>query len=921
MFRKFGGLTYAAHNNIVKNNLQSSDNFSITNILGQVNSKIVSQSHIDMSGNSILNLDTIYFMDGTTLSTAGGGTSNNYASLTNTQTFTGINTFSTRPLCYDTSTISNNNVLATYQDVVNAVQDAELGKLDSVTINGSVLLSAPLNSPPNLYIGNTTSGLLNQNGNVYCSSGYFGNGISVSGTFGTFNNGISLNGVSLFSSSTASNSLNIGTSGTDNSGNLICNNITSGNGISGYIWSNNTSGIYLGGSSASTFTGRLSTAANTTYIDYFSEFNLRVMSGVGDSGISLTSLILDNNGNLTLTSKNTSTNSCNLSVTSLSTLCIGSSATVGNVTGNLSCNDIYANGTGGLYLGGNTSTYDGRISTDGSMYIDYFTSLNFRVMSTVGGSGIATSLVLDSTHLELKYTSTGTGTGTGGDFICNGITCNTISIVGNTTFASLELSSGGNIAYISPSSTNTLCIGSSGTIGDTSGNISCNNITSSNNIVANNTTISNICAFNTSGNYCNLSVASPSTLCIGTSGTVGDTGGNLFCNNINSINTTITTATITTATITTATITTATITDATINNICAFNTSGNYCNLSVSSPSTLCIGTTGTVGDITGNLNCNDINCNTITVSGSTTLSLTSLELSSGGNIIYISPTLLNTLCIGTTNTVGDTSGNLNCNNITSGSSGYIWLNNANGIYLGGSSVTTFTGRISTSLDNMFVDYYNSINFRVMSGPGDTPPLTTPLYIDYNGNFILSSTGGASCNLSVTTPSTLCIGTSNLVGNTGGNINCNNLTCTSILLNTILLPRIVRMYATIQSFASFSAIGFTMDSSNTISSGGVNTYTLDGSGNVTSVSFNTLTPITYLLGNSFLSAEWNNLSVTSFQIQQINLTTQYQGIIIYTPMAWVYPNTISNPNGIFIAQTTGIGPINNPYYLVLTVYF
>ena len=69
-FRKYSGLNYAA-NNIVRNHYANSKNQQITNILGQINSKVVSASHIDMSANSLLNVECIYFYDGTTLCTAG----------------------------------------------------------------------------------------------------------------------------------------------------------------------------------------------------------------------------------------------------------------------------------------------------------------------------------------------------------------------------------------------------------------------------------------------------------------------------------------------------------------------------------------------------------------------------------------------------------------------------------------------------------------------------------------------------------------------------------------------------------------------------------------------------------------------------------------------------------------------------------
>ena len=70
-FRQYGGLNRAATNNIVRNKYSNSDNPTISNYLGQINSKIVSESHIDLSGNSIMNVDNIYFMNGTTVNSDG----------------------------------------------------------------------------------------------------------------------------------------------------------------------------------------------------------------------------------------------------------------------------------------------------------------------------------------------------------------------------------------------------------------------------------------------------------------------------------------------------------------------------------------------------------------------------------------------------------------------------------------------------------------------------------------------------------------------------------------------------------------------------------------------------------------------------------------------------------------------------------
>jgi len=74
-FKKFGGLNYSAKSNIISNHYSNSGNLGITDTLGQLNSKIVSQSHIDMSANSIMNIGSLYFMDGTVQTTAFTSTS------------------------------------------------------------------------------------------------------------------------------------------------------------------------------------------------------------------------------------------------------------------------------------------------------------------------------------------------------------------------------------------------------------------------------------------------------------------------------------------------------------------------------------------------------------------------------------------------------------------------------------------------------------------------------------------------------------------------------------------------------------------------------------------------------------------------------------------------------------------------------
>jgi hypothetical protein len=71
--QSFGGLSYAAKNNIVRSHYLNNSSDSITNVLGENNSRIVSASNIDLSGHYLNDTGGIVFMDGTTQTTAYNG--------------------------------------------------------------------------------------------------------------------------------------------------------------------------------------------------------------------------------------------------------------------------------------------------------------------------------------------------------------------------------------------------------------------------------------------------------------------------------------------------------------------------------------------------------------------------------------------------------------------------------------------------------------------------------------------------------------------------------------------------------------------------------------------------------------------------------------------------------------------------------
>ena len=69
-FRRYGGLNYSANNNITRSYINNSEQVNINNYSGLPNSKETFAGHLDLSGNSILHTGSIYFQDGTVMSTA-----------------------------------------------------------------------------------------------------------------------------------------------------------------------------------------------------------------------------------------------------------------------------------------------------------------------------------------------------------------------------------------------------------------------------------------------------------------------------------------------------------------------------------------------------------------------------------------------------------------------------------------------------------------------------------------------------------------------------------------------------------------------------------------------------------------------------------------------------------------------------------
>ena len=73
-FKQFGGLQYSGTHNIVTTYNTHTTTHTVSESIGETNTRSLCKSHLDLSGNSLLRVDGIYFSDGTILRTAGGTT-------------------------------------------------------------------------------------------------------------------------------------------------------------------------------------------------------------------------------------------------------------------------------------------------------------------------------------------------------------------------------------------------------------------------------------------------------------------------------------------------------------------------------------------------------------------------------------------------------------------------------------------------------------------------------------------------------------------------------------------------------------------------------------------------------------------------------------------------------------------------------
>ena len=242
-FRKFGGLNYNAKNNIVRNHYGVSDNFQSTETIGQNNSKIVSLSDIDMSQNSIMNVNELYFYGNNTPQTqpfiysdiSGAfapiinviGGINNYAPLLNPD-------FSGNPTA-PTPDVSNNSTrLATTAFVKKVFTDLS-STYAPLTYNNTAVNYAPLTNAK-FSNGISVSGDVSANSFNNIPIGYGHNDISSNVyNIAIGNNSLSNNTIGVNSVALGYYTLPINTSGTNNTAigrNALFKNTTGNNNTS-----------------------------------------------------------------------------------------------------------------------------------------------------------------------------------------------------------------------------------------------------------------------------------------------------------------------------------------------------------------------------------------------------------------------------------------------------------------------------------------------------------------------------------------------------------------------------------------------------------------------------------------------------------------------------------------------------------------
>ena len=297
-FRKYGGIQFNAHNNYVRSKVSDAGSLNITEKIGEFNSKVICESHLDLAGSSLLNVGNIYYSDGSSPGGTGGvgppgppgpagptgpPGETGAAILANTQEFTGNNTFSAE---------------TTFLAKTKFENEVDISKGSNININGNIIMNGvsgtngnylqfPDGTTQNTAAATPDNVAILENNQEFSGINTFTNNNVFSGN-NTLSGANNFNGANIFSNANTFSGNNTFTKANTFSGN---NTFTVGNTFSGpntFSGENSfTNANTFGGDN--TFSGENSFTAKTTFkneVDIKDSYDIKVNGNIIMNGAS-----------------------------------------------------------------------------------------------------------------------------------------------------------------------------------------------------------------------------------------------------------------------------------------------------------------------------------------------------------------------------------------------------------------------------------------------------------------------------------------------------------------------------------------------------------------------------------------------------------------------------------------------------------
>ncbi len=171
-FRKVGGTDRLKTNNYVSNNTANMVNANITDSLGKLNTKIVSQSHLDLQGQTLFNVGNVVFVNGTDLATLVLNMQKLNDIVYANNIWTGTNTFNNTTTLNGSSYLYNtkyiNGVLGEFQTLTAQTLTSTNATMGTLKVTGDIEGDSNLNISGNATIGGTlgVTGGINMNSSI-----------------------------------------------------------------------------------------------------------------------------------------------------------------------------------------------------------------------------------------------------------------------------------------------------------------------------------------------------------------------------------------------------------------------------------------------------------------------------------------------------------------------------------------------------------------------------------------------------------------------------------------------------------------------------------------------------------------------------------------------------------------------------------